>query len=71
MYDPLGNPPGGARPPSNTPQTPFGNPFYGASSGLIRGWTLCIYGEKNLGSRSEYVQSNVRGIAINSLHIFF
>ncbi|KAI7730139.1 hypothetical protein M8C21_001427 [Ambrosia artemisiifolia] len=58
MYDPLGNPPGGARPPSNTPQTPFGNPFYGASSGLIRGG-LGAYGEKILGSSSEYVQSNI------------
>ncbi|MFS7930622.1 hypothetical protein Hanom_Chr04g00346401 [Helianthus anomalus] len=51
MYDPLGNPHGGARPPSNTPQTPFGNPFCGASSGLIR----CGLGV----SSSEYVQSNV------------
>ncbi|KAD3068579.1 hypothetical protein E3N88_36459 [Mikania micrantha] len=56
MYDPLGNPIGGARPPSNTPQTPFGNPFYGASSGLIRGG-LGAYGEKILGSSSEYVQN--------------
>lgn len=67
MYDPLGNPPGGQRPPSNTPQTPFGNPFYGASSGLIRGG-LGAYGEKILGSSSEYVQSNVSDIAINSVN---
>lgn len=61
MYDNHGNPPGGPggpRPPLNTPQTPFGNPFYGASSGLIRGG-LGAYGEKILGSSSEYVQSNV------------
>ncbi|MFS7905492.1 putative Yif1 family protein [Helianthus anomalus] len=65
MYDPLG----GARPPSNTPQTPFGNPFYGASSGLVKGG-LGAYGEKILGSSSEYVQSNVSNIAINNLIIF-
>ncbi|GKD50252.1 YIF1B-like protein, partial [Tanacetum coccineum] len=55
MYDNPG--PGGPRQPSSTPQTPFGNPFYGASSGLIRGG-LGAYGEKILGSSSEYVQSN-------------
>ncbi|MFS7960138.1 putative Yif1 family protein [Helianthus anomalus] len=69
MYDPLGNPLGGARPPSNTTQTPFGNPLYGGSSGLIRGG-LGAYGEKILGSSSEYVQSNVSNIAIHSLIIF-
>ncbi|KAL9993604.1 putative Yif1 family protein [Helianthus debilis subsp. tardiflorus] len=58
MYEPLENPLGGARPPSNTPQTPFGNPFYGASSVLIRGG-LGAYGEKILGSSSEYMQSNI------------
>ncbi|CAH1431832.1 unnamed protein product [Lactuca virosa] len=58
MYDNLGNPSGVPRPPVSTPQTPFGNPFYGASSGLIRGG-LGAYGEKILGSSSEYVQSNI------------
>ncbi|GJS79937.1 hypothetical protein Tco_0729818 [Tanacetum coccineum] len=28
--------PGGSRQPASTPQTPFENPFYGSSSGLIR-----------------------------------
>lgn len=39
---------------------PFGNPFMGAGSGFIRGG-LGAYGEKILGSSSEYVQSNVSG----------
>ncbi|RVW91938.1 Protein YIF1B [Vitis vinifera] len=40
------------------PNNPFGNAFYGAGSGLIRGG-LGAYGEKILGSSSEYVQSNI------------
>jgi len=43
--------------PSSQPN-PFGNAFYGAGSGLIRGG-LGAYGEKIFGSSSEYVQSNV------------
>ncbi|XP_024974492.1 protein YIF1B-B-like [Cynara cardunculus var. scolymus] len=58
MYDNLGNQPGSARTPSSAQPVPFGNAFYGASSGLIRGG-LGAYGEKILGSSSEYVQSNI------------
>lgn len=47
------------------PNNPFGNAFYGAGSGLIRGG-LGAYGEKILGSSSEYVQSNVSGILLIS-----
>ena len=57
MYDNLGSQPGMQR-PTNAQPTPFGNSFYGAGSGLIRGG-LGAYGEKILGSSSEYVQSNV------------
>lgn len=58
MYDNIGNQPGGTRLPSNGQQIPFGSAFSGAGSGLIRGG-LGAYGEKILGSSSEYVQSNV------------
>lgn len=44
--------------PMNSASKPFGNAFYGSGSGLIRGG-LGAYGEKILGSGSEYVQSNV------------
>lgn len=54
----MGPQPGVPRPPTNTQPSPFGNAFYGAGSGLIRGG-LGAYGEKILGSSSEYVQSNV------------
>lgn len=57
MYDNQGNQPGVPGPPTNTQQNPV-NAFYGAGSGLIRGG-LGAYGEKILGSSSEYVQSNV------------
>nr|GMD44257.1 protein YIF1B-like [Ipomoea batatas] len=59
MYDNLGAQPGVPRPPATMQQpNPFGNAFYGAGSGLIRGG-LGAYGEKILGSSSEYVQSNI------------
>ncbi|KAH7833726.1 hypothetical protein Vadar_009089 [Vaccinium darrowii] len=58
MYENLGAPQGGPRPPSNTQSNPLENAFYGASSGLIRGG-LGAYGERILGSSSEYVQSNI------------
>ena len=64
MYNNVGTQPGVPRPPvnvANAPPNPFGNAFYGAGSGLIRGG-LGAYGEKILGSNSEYVQSNVSGI---------
>ncbi|KAF2300239.1 hypothetical protein GH714_010933 [Hevea brasiliensis] len=57
MYNNVGAQPGAPRPPTNPQPNPFGNAFYGAGSGLIRGG-LGAYGEKILGSSSEYVQSN-------------
>ncbi|KAK1586631.1 hypothetical protein Q3G72_004440 [Acer saccharum] len=63
MYNNVGAQPGVplTRPTTTTtnPQpNPFGNSFYGAGSGLIRGG-LGAYGGKILGSSSEYVQSNI------------
>ncbi|XP_057773378.1 uncharacterized protein LOC130992659 [Salvia miltiorrhiza] len=57
MYDNVGPQLGVPRPPNAQPN-PFENSFYGASSGFIRGG-LGAYGEKILGSSSEYVQSNI------------
>ncbi|GLT34878.1 hypothetical protein SLA2020_093690 [Shorea laevis] len=58
MYNNLGAQPGVPRPATNPQPNPFGNTFYGAGSGLIRGG-LGAYGEKIFGSSSEYVQSNI------------
>ena len=58
----VGAQPGGQQPAFPPQASPFGNPFYGASSGLIRGG-LSAYGERILGSSSEYVQSNVRNFS--------
>jgi hypothetical protein len=58
MYNNVGGQAGVTIPPTNSQPNPFGNAFYGAGSGLIRGG-LGAYGEKILGSSSEYVQSNV------------
>ncbi|CAH2057232.1 unnamed protein product [Thlaspi arvense] len=58
MYENSGAQQGMPQQPTNLQSNPFGNAFYGASSGLIRGG-LGAYGEKILGSGSEYVQSNV------------
>ncbi|KAL7200872.1 hypothetical protein ACSBR1_032738 [Camellia fascicularis] len=58
MYDNLGAQPGVQRPPPNPQPNPFGDAFVGAGSGLIRGG-LGAYGERILGSSSEYVQSNI------------
>ncbi|KAF5742742.1 protein YIF1B [Tripterygium wilfordii] len=58
MYDSVGDQPGVPRPQTNNQPNPFGNAFYGAGSGLIKGG-LGAYGEKILGSSSEYVQSNI------------
>ena len=55
----VGAQPGGQQPAFPPQASPFGNTFYGASSGLIRGG-LSAYGERILGSSSEYVQSNVK-----------
>ena len=50
---------GGPHPSTRSgPNNPFGSAFHVAGSGLIRGG-LGAYGEKILGSSSEYVQSNV------------
>lgn len=61
MYNNVGTQAGVTIPPTNSQPNPFGNSFYGAGSGLIRGG-LGAYGEKILGSSSEYVQSNVSSI---------
>ncbi|KAH7866658.1 hypothetical protein Vadar_023334 [Vaccinium darrowii] len=57
MYDNLGAQSGLPRPPLLPQPNPFGNAFARAGSGLISG--LGAYGEKILGSSSDYVQSNV------------
>ncbi|KAH0464477.1 hypothetical protein IEQ34_007263 [Dendrobium chrysotoxum] len=54
----LGNWPGMQRPTSDPKSNAFGNVFNGAGSGLIRGG-LGAYGEKFLGSSSEFMQSNI------------
>jgi hypothetical protein len=59
MYSNYGNPSGMQMPPQNSQPVQFDNPLYGASSGLIRSG-IGVYGEKFLGSSSEFMQSNVR-----------
>lgn len=61
MYNNMGTSSGTPQPPPTAQPSPFGNAFYGASSGFIKGG-LGAYGEKILGSSSEYVQSNVSGM---------
>ncbi|RDY02298.1 Protein YIF1B-B [Mucuna pruriens] len=64
MYSNVGMPPGvpqhqpQPQPPTSSQPNLFGNAFNAAGSGLIRGG-LGAYGEKILGSSSEYVQSNI------------
>jgi len=62
MYTNIGMPPGvpqhHPQPPMSSQPNLFGNAFNSSGSGLIRGG-LGAYGEKILGSSSEYVQSNV------------
>ena len=65
----VGAQPGVSRPPTNAQPSPFGNTFYGAGSGLIRGG-LGAYGEKILGSSSEYVQSNVSTMLWFFIYLF-
>lgn len=66
MYNNVGTKTGiPQQPPSSSQPNPFGNAFIVPGSGLIRGG-LGAYGEKILGSSSEYVQSNVRIISIFS-----
>lgn len=57
MYNNVGAQPGVPIPPAISQPSPYTNAFYGAGSGL-----LGAYGEKILGSSSEYVQSNVSSI---------
>ncbi|KAJ0966236.1 hypothetical protein J5N97_027374 [Dioscorea zingiberensis] len=61
--------PGMQRPPLSPQQTTFSNPFYGAGSGLIRGG-LEAYGEKFLGSSSEFMQSNISRYFSNPQYYF-
>ncbi|XP_048497099.1 uncharacterized protein LOC104888827 isoform X3 [Beta vulgaris subsp. vulgaris] len=57
MYNNIGSQPAMLRPPANSQSNPFGDAFSAAGSGFIRGG-LGAYGERILGSSSEYVQSN-------------
>lgn len=66
MYNNIEAQPGGPRPPANLQANPFGNAFYGAGSGLLRG-----YVEKSFGSGSEYVQSNASIIPRLWLNLLF
>ncbi|CAI9773131.1 unnamed protein product [Fraxinus pennsylvanica] len=58
MYDNIGAQSGVPRPTTKGQPSPFTNSFYGAGSGFIRGG-LGAYGERILGSSSDYVQSNI------------
>ncbi|XP_068662908.1 uncharacterized protein [Aristolochia californica] len=58
MYENMGSQAGMQGLPLNPQPNPFGNTFYDAGSGLIRGG-LGAYGERILGSSSQYVQSNI------------
>ncbi|WOL08031.1 protein YIF1B-B [Canna indica] len=72
MYNNLGNQAGptGMQGPTGNPQpSPFGNAFYGAGSGLIRGG-LGAYGERFLGSSSEFMQSNISKYFSNPQYYF-
>ncbi|XP_054804439.1 uncharacterized protein LOC129307480 isoform X2 [Prosopis cineraria] len=57
MYNNIGSQTVAPQPPARSGPNPFGNTFHVAGSGIIRGG-LGAYGEKILGSSSEYVQSN-------------
>ncbi|MQL70224.1 hypothetical protein Taro_002506, partial [Colocasia esculenta] len=60
----------GIQGPSSHPQpNPFGNAFYGAGSGLIRDG-LSAYGERFLGSSSEFMQSNISAYFSNPQYYF-
>ncbi|KAH7653899.1 Yif1 family protein [Dioscorea alata] len=66
MNDNIGNPAGIQRP---HPPGPFGNAFYGTGSGIIRGG-LGAYGERFLGSSSEFMQSNISQHLSDSQYYF-
>lgn len=61
MYNNVRKQAGMPRPPTNSQPNSFGNALYGTGSGLV-GSGLGAYGEKLLGSSSEYVHSNVSSI---------
>ncbi|XP_010519024.1 PREDICTED: protein YIF1B-A [Tarenaya hassleriana] len=69
MYNNVGPQPGMPIPSGNPKPNPFGNAFYGPGSGLIRSG-LGAYGEKILGSSSEYVQSNISGLLSDRQYYF-
>ncbi|VAH24109.1 unnamed protein product [Triticum turgidum subsp. durum] len=71
MYDNYRNPhpPGMQMPPPNPQPGPYDNPLYGASSGLIK-TGLGVYGEKFLGSSSEFMQSNISRYFSNPQYYF-
>nr|CAD1819874.1 unnamed protein product [Ananas comosus var. bracteatus] len=69
MYDNLGNQAGVQRPPTAPQPNPFGNAFYGAGSGFIK-TGLGAYGEKWLGSSSEFMQSNISTYFSNPQYYF-
>ncbi|KAJ6797657.1 protein YIF1B-like [Iris pallida] len=69
MYDNLGGHAGLQRPPMTPQPNPLENAFYGAGSGLIRGG-LGAYGEKFLGSSSEFMQSNITKYLSNPQYYF-
>lgn len=61
MYNNVGSQTMVPQPPTSSQPNPFGNAFQVAGTGLIKGG-LGAYGERILGSSSEYVQSNVCSI---------
>ncbi|PWZ30805.1 hypothetical protein Zm00014a_000594 [Zea mays] len=69
MYSNYGNPSGMQMPPQNSQPVQFDNPLYGASSGLIRSG-IGVYGEKFLGSSSEFMQSNINRYFSNPQYYF-
>ncbi|KAM0943711.1 putative Yif1 family protein [Dioscorea sansibarensis] len=69
MYSNQSSQPGMRRPLLNPQQTPFGNAVYDAGSGLIQGG-LEAYGERFLGSSSEFMQSNFSSCFSNLQYYF-
>ncbi|XP_020691386.1 protein YIF1B-B [Dendrobium catenatum] len=69
MYSTMGGQTGVTGTPQNPQPNPFGNTFYGAGSGLIRSG-LEAYGERFLGSSSEFMQSNISRYFSNPQYYF-